>query len=76
MGMHEMHTMGMAGHTTVRWDPDDKKEIETAKAMFTEMTGKGYAAFSTDGDGGKGERIREFDPSAEEIILVPPIRGG
>lgn len=73
--MSEMQVMGRAGHTTVKWEPKVSKEVETAKATFDAMISKGFAAFSVE-DGGKGRRLDEFDYTANEIILIPPIAGG
>ena len=73
--MSEMQVMGKPGHTTMKWDPENDEEIETAKATFDALLAKGFSAFSVK-DGGKGERLQRFDHRANEIIVIPPIAGG
>jgi hypothetical protein len=77
MTIHQMDVLDRSGHLTVNWDPDNNEEVRAARATFTEMIGKGYSAFLVgDEKGQRGERIRTFDPSVEEMILVPPVQGG
>jgi len=74
--MSEMQIMDPTGHTSVTWDPDNRDEVATARATYDEMTAKGYRAFRVDRRGNQSEQIRTFDPRAEEMILVPQLRGG
>lgn len=76
----QFHLMDQTGHTTIDFD---KNGTEVAKAMakFAELVkrpsegGKGYTAARRDGQG-KLTQIRSFDPAAEEIVFVPPLKGG
>lgn len=65
------------GDTRVMWDSRNAEEVDAARAQFDSLRGKGYLAYKAEGkDGNRGEVIREFDPTAERIILVKPPVGG
>lgn len=72
----EIAVMDHTGDTKIIWSRDNADEVENAKRTFRDLRGKGYAAFLTDKKGEKAEQIHEFDPNAERIIFVPPMRGG
>lgn len=74
--MHEMQVMDPSGHTTTAWDPDIPAEVDAARATFEAMTGKGYQAFHVGRRGQQAERMTTFDPDAEQMILIPQLRGG
>jgi hypothetical protein len=74
--VREMQILNPSGHLTVAWNTNNQAEVDAARATFDEMTGKGYTAFELGEGGAKGQKLKRFDPGAEEIILVPPIRGG
>jgi hypothetical protein len=74
--MSEMHVMDREGHTSVEWNPDNAEEVAVARATFEQMREKGYRAFRMRGSGQQGERMDSFDPRAEQMILVPQLRGG
>lgn len=65
------------GHAEIRWKKNDPKDIEIARTTFVEKKAKGYMAYRVDPKtGDKGEVLKEFDPNAEQIILLPPFAGG
>lgn len=64
------------GDLSVTWDRSKADEIEKARGEFDEARGRGFAAYSMEAGGGRGTLIREFDPSADTIVLAPPISGG
>lgn len=64
------------GDLKVIWDAGNDDEVEAARAQFDELRSKGYLAYTVEERGRKGTQIRKFDPSAEKIILAPPVRGG
>ncbi len=72
----ELAVMGMEGDIKSIWDPAVPDEVENARSTFDRMRKKGYLAFSVNAAGDKGEQIREFDPAAGKIIMVPPLQGG
>lgn len=75
---HEMRIMGASGDDKITWNHEDDLETKTAANKFKELIGKGYKAFISKNVAGtrKGEQITEFDPTAERLIMVPPIAGG
>lgn len=64
------------GHLTVGWDQENEQETRVARETFTRMMGKGYAAYRNTEGAAPGEQIREFDPEAENILLMPPMAAG
>lgn len=74
--MAEMAVLGREGDTKVMWDPGNADEVENARDTFNKLTKKGHLAFSVKNDGEKDKQIREFDPKAGKIILVPRFVGG
>lgn len=70
----------MTGHGDVRkiWNAANSDEVEDARRSFNHLVkDKKYAAFRVNPDTNeKAEQIREFDPEAGKMILVPPMRGG
>ena len=72
-----MEAMGPEGDTKTIWDPTNEDEVDNAKASFDRLTAKGYRAFLVDKETGeKGELMKEWDPKAGRMIMVPPIQGG
>jgi len=74
-GHHVMYTMDSTGDTRIIWDPDNADDVANAKRSFEDLIKKGYQAFSVKG-GEKGERVRNFDPKQEKLILAPATVGG
>jgi hypothetical protein len=68
--------MSEEGDTRVIWDPDNPDEVAAAKAQFDTLVKKGYQAYRVRRGGEKGERVREFDPTMERVILAPATVGG
>jgi hypothetical protein len=66
------------GDVEVSWTIGNLDEVETARATFDRLHGKGYLAYRTSGRGSRAQRdqIREFDPQAGRITMVPPLAGG
>ena len=65
-----------SGHTETHWNEDVPAEVEAARAVFDRMTGQGYRAFRVSKGGEPAERMREFDPHAESMIVMPQLSGG
>lgn len=72
----KMEIMDRTGHTTVTWDSSKPTEVEAARDMFDTLTGEGYSAFEVEGADNQGRRVREFDPKAGKIMMVPQLVGG
>lgn len=75
--MGSFAVMGQEGDTKVIWDPTNADEVEAARAQWDALVGKKrFAAFAVGARGQKAEQVREFDPTIEKLILVPPMAGG
>lgn len=73
---HELHVLDPSGDTKVIWDPERPEEVAQARSTFDALKGKGYLAYRVDRGGDKGAVLREFDPSADKMILAPQTVGG
>ena len=59
------------------WDKSQPVEVDVARASFDKLIKAGYSAYAVSDDGAKkGTPIKEFDPSAERLIMVPPMQAG
>jgi len=59
------------------WNAANRDEVEDARRSFDDLVKKKkYLAFKVTDSGDKGEQIREFNPEAGKMILVPPVAGG
>jgi hypothetical protein len=67
--------MDHTGDTRHEFDPSDCEAVAAAERRFQELTGLGFTAAKRLADG-NSELLRSFDPSAEETIFVPRLRGG
>ena len=74
--MPSMSVMDSTGHSKIDWDPSDPESVSDAEQMFDDLTEKGYAAFRIKYEASQGEQIKDFDPDAHELIMVPPLAGG
>lgn len=66
------------GHTEITWDPDNEAEVAVARAAFDAAKAGGLRAYRRgDGEHGTvGGVIKEFDPDAGEIVIIPRPVGG
>lgn len=74
--MSEMHVLNRSGDTKLIWNSENEDEVANAKKTFDDLRSKNFGAYSVKKKGKRGKIIRQFDPSAEKIILVPPVVGG
>lgn len=59
------------------WDRHNQDEVNDARRSFNDLLAKGYSAFHVKGEkGDRGERMDRFDPAAERMVLIPPMKGG
>jgi hypothetical protein len=72
----KMSIMDITGHTELKWDMEKLNEIEAAKATFDSLVAQGYTAFGSDTATQAKHAIKEFDPTLEEVVMVPRIVGG
>lgn len=55
---------------------DDIAELTAAQAAFDAAKAQGNLAYKMDADGSNAEVIREFDQTAERIVMSPQLVGG
>ncbi len=63
------------GDIKLIWDSENEDEVALAKKQFKEALKKDFTAYAVKGKGQKGEKIKEFDPDIEKVIMVPPAVG-
>ena len=81
MGM--LRVISKRGDERVRWNEQDAlagdalaiAAIREAERIFADERARGATAFRLD-PGKPVERLEQFDPQAEQIILVPKVVGG
>lgn len=76
--MSKLQIMDHSGHTTVEFDNATKNGVTEAMARFNELVKekKYTAGAKVAGGDGQFRVVRDFDPTAEEIVLMPPLQGG
>jgi len=67
--MATLNICNSSGHKTISYSP---VEFKKAKEAFDSLSGSGYVGFRKS----DREQIREFDPHADEISMVPQLAGG
>jgi len=59
------------------WDPADQLTTAQANDIFDQLVSEGNLLIRADeGTGHIGTAIREFDPQAEEIVVIRNFAGG
>jgi len=72
----EMSIMDSSGHKQLTWKTDNPDEIAIAKKTFDKLIGNGYSAFASKNKMEAKHLVSEFDPTAEELVMVPRNVGG
>jgi hypothetical protein len=67
--------MDHTGDTMHMFDPADARAVAEAERRFKELTGAGFTAAERRGEG-KSEILKTFDPTAEETLFIPRLKGG
>ena len=73
--MAKHHVIDATGDTVHEFDPKNAAELAEAEKRFMELTGVGFTAAERMGPG-QSRVVRTFDPTAEETLFVPRLRGG
>lgn len=81
--MGVLRVLSRRGDDQVTWqaqsiltaDPPAQAAVEEAERIFRQQQKRGATAFRVEG-GKPPVRIESFDPTAEEIIMVPRVVGG
>ena len=69
--------MDGSGDTRHEFDASDRVDVAKAEERFRQLTGIGFRAVALSPEGGgSGEAIREFDPTVEQTLFIPQLRGG
>lgn len=76
MSTGTLSVLDHTGDTRIEWDEESPAEVAAAEEHFKTMLKKGYLAYTVDRQGGRGQQIREFDRTAERIIMSPALQGG
>lgn len=71
--------MDSSGHTSFKFDSSSTVDLADAERRFNRLVAKGYVPAELKGEG--THRVppkdqRHFNPSAEETIFIPALRGG
>ena len=67
--------MSAEGDTQVVWEETDTASMDRAREMIERAFHEGRGVFSLD-DEGVGVRLKQFDPQAKNIVVIPQIKGG
>jgi hypothetical protein len=67
--------MDHTGDSMHQFDPADAAAVAEAEERFKMLTGAGFTAAKRLG-GGRSEVIKNFDPTAEETLFIPRLKGG
>jgi hypothetical protein len=67
--------MDHTGDSRHQFDPNDAAAVAEAEKRFKMPTGAGFTAAKRLAEG-KSEVLRSFDPTAEETLFIPRLRGG
>ncbi len=74
-----LRILDQTGDTAVEWRADDDVSVEHVRAEFDRLVrGERWYAFARDAGApaDAATLVRDFDPSAEEIVLTRPLTGG
>jgi len=72
----EMSIMDRSGHKQLKWNTDKLEEIAAAKETFDSLIKEGYSAFGSKTKAETKHTIKEFDPTMEDVVMVPRTVGG
>jgi hypothetical protein len=67
--------LDITGDTRHQFNSRDTAAVVEAERRFHKLTGRGFTAAVRRGDGNV-ELVRSFDPTAEETLFFPRLRGG
>lgn len=81
--MSVLRILNGSGDSSVSWDrdrlaasdPEAEAAVQEAERLFAQARANGAVAFRINLDQ-PATRLNEFDPTAEEILIVPAMVGG
>ena len=71
--------MDPSGHSTIEFDAKDTVALADAERRFKKLVARGYIPAEHQGGGRHSvpeKDKRSFDPTVEETIFVPALKGG
>jgi len=71
-----MNIMDETGHRQLQWNISDPKQIAAARKTFDRLILRGHTAFGANSGSDLKRTITAFDPTLEEVVMVPRIVGG
>lgn len=76
--MGQLRILNASGDTTLTWDPAKQDEVDAVKAEFDRIIARNYVmAYAPVAEKpGQHVQVREFDPTASEIVVRGAIVGG
>ncbi|GIZ51377.1 hypothetical protein NCCP691_13910 [Noviherbaspirillum aridicola] len=72
----EMSIMDTSGHKQLKWKMDNLDEIAVARQTFDTLVKEGYSAFGSRNKTEAKQTVKEFDPTMEDVVMVPRTVGG
>lgn len=81
--MSTLRVLSHLGDSAVSWDPtraaagdpEAEEAVREAERIFAAERARGATAFRV-APGRPAERLEQFDPAADEIVIVPRVSGG
>lgn len=67
--------MDHSGHSTEAFDKTSPADLAAAQKRFDELVSEGRTA-AVRTEPGQSKVVRTFDPTAEEVLFIPRLRGG
>jgi hypothetical protein len=76
--MGTMRILDHTGDTMIVWSVDDPESVADAARVFDRLARERKIPFAraVGAPATEAERIRTFDPAADEIVWVRPVAGG
>jgi hypothetical protein len=71
--------MDPSGHSTIEFDSTNTSDLADAERRFYKLVAKGFTPAESRGQGRHhvpDQTKRIFDPTSEETIFVPALKGG
>jgi hypothetical protein len=82
--MNKLQVMGREGHRELVWDPKQVESedpealavIAEAEQIVEEALARGHAVFRVEAPDQPAQRVKHFDQTAPQTVIVPRLAGG
>lgn len=71
-----LEVLNSSGDLKIMWDRNNPGEVTAAKAAFDQAIAAKSAVFAVKVKGDKGDKVKEFNPDLERLLVVPQLVGG